>query len=214
MKTLCKIKCKNAKNSCKSSCVRCTETVTLHVTASGINSRRQLADEELPLTASDLQEKVADVAGVDKSLVTIAVTADNADNVLITATITVPASMTAADVMASLSFKLSTPDAASEALDIKVVAVPTVSITSSPSPPPPSPSQPTAAVLALDVTAAAEHVGSTVTLIGGAAAAVALLALLFFASRRVSSTPRPALATPRLGTWPVAPRSSRPHLTL
>ena len=167
----------------------------LHVTASarggGNNSRRQLADEELPLTASDysdndklsLQEKVADVAGVNKSLVTIAVTADNADNVLNTATITVPASMTAADVMASLSSKLGTADAASEALDIKVVAVPTVSITSSPSPPPPSPSQPTAAVLALDVTAAAEHVGSTVTLIGGAAAAVALLALLFFASR-------------------------------
>ena len=155
-KKQCKIKCKNAKNSCKSYCVRCTETVMLHVTASarggGNNSRRQLADEELPLTASDysdndklsLQEKVADVAGVNKSLVTIAVTADNADNVLNTATITVPASMTAADVMASLSSKLGTADAASQALGIKVVTV-SVTSTSQPTPTPtptPTPSCP------------------------------------------------------------------------
>ena len=127
-----------------------TEKVTLTVSArrGGISSRRQLADEELTLTASEysdndklrLQKKVADVAGVDKSLVTIAVTADNAaDNVLITATITVPASMTAADVKASLSSKLGTADAASQALGIKVV---TVSVTSTSQPTPTSTSPP------------------------------------------------------------------------
>ena len=130
--------------------------------------------------------------------------------VLITVIITVPASTTAAAIQTSLSSLLNSAAAATEALGIKVVAVPIVSIPSSPSPPPPS-QLPDYAELALDVTPAAEHVNSTVTFIGGAAAAVALLALLLFASR---SAPRVALATPLVGAWSIAPCSSRPHLTL
>jgi hypothetical protein len=140
------------------------------VLAFEVGSRRQLV-EELTLTASgsgsgsdysdsdisSVQQHVATAAGVDQSLVTIAVTAGS---VIITATIAVPASMTADEVQTSLSSTLGTASAASEVLGITVV---TVSVTSTP--------QPTAfqvqGKLSL-ATPAAEHVDSTVTLIGGA----------------------------------------------
>eukprot|EP00964_Phaeocystis_antarctica_P047448 scaffold27434_cov50-Phaeocystis_antarctica.AAC.4 len=103
-----------------------------------------------------LQEMVAWLAGVRTSAVTVetagtrrltevAPGSDTA-SVLITVIITVPASTTAAAVQNSLSSTLNSAAAATEALGINVVAVPTVSIPSSPSPPPPS-QQP---LLALD----------------------------------------------------------------
>jgi len=238
-KKQCKIKCKNTRNSCKSSCVRCEvcedanepnnpeycqnnvgtysdkilkckidEYAKKCTSSCGlcrppppppspppskdkyvvlglkVGSRRQLV-EELTLMASgsgigsdysdsdisSLQQHVATAAGVDQSLVTIAVTAGS---VIITATIAVPASMNAGQVQTLLSSTLGTASAASEVLGITVV---TVSVTSTP--------QPTAVEVQgkLTVTPAAEHVDSTVTLIGGAAAAVALLAFLLFACR-------------------------------
>ena len=115
-----------------------------------------------------LQQKVADAAHVDKSLVTIRVVAAS---VRVVATIAVPASMTADEVQTSLSSALGTADAASKVLNITVVTVLPGWQTSSP-----TFSESTA-------TPAAEHVDSTVTLIGGAAAAVALLAFLLFACR-------------------------------
>ena len=72
---------------------------------------------------SSLQQKIADAAGVHKSLVTIRVTAAS---VIITATIGVPASMTADQVQTSLSSSLGTADAASTALGITVEEVPTI----------------------------------------------------------------------------------------
>ena len=84
---------------------------------------------------SSLQQKVANVAGVDKSLVKINVTASS---VLITATIAVPASMTADQVKTSLSSSLGTADAASIALGITVEAVPNIIIKGPPPSPPPS----------------------------------------------------------------------------
>merc|ERR1719240_1539809 len=88
-----------------------TETVVLTLTASG--SVNDYTDSD----KSSLQEKVADVAGVDKSLVTIDVTAAS---VLIIATIAVPGSMTASQVMNSLSSSLGTTADASTALGITV----------------------------------------------------------------------------------------------
>ena len=76
---------------------------------------------------SSLQEKVANVAGVDKSLVTINVTAAS---VRITATIAVPVSMTADQVQTSLSSSLGTADAASTALGVTVEKVPTITVRS------------------------------------------------------------------------------------
>ena len=69
----------------------------LTLTASGSVSDYTDSDK------SSLQQKVATAAGVDKSLVTIEVTAAS---VLITATIAVPAATTAAAVRTSLSSKL------------------------------------------------------------------------------------------------------------
>jgi len=70
-----------------------------------------------------LQQKIADVAGVHKSLVTIRVTAAS---VIITATIAVPAATTADQVQTSLSSSLGTADDASAALGITVEEVPTI----------------------------------------------------------------------------------------
>ena len=92
---------------------------------------------------SGLKKKIAKAAGVDPSLVSIALTAGS---VLITATIAVPASTTAAAVQASLSSTLGSAAAASEALGVTVEAVPTIT-TAPPSPPPPSPSPPSASAL-------------------------------------------------------------------
>ena len=88
-----------------------TETVVLTLTASG--SVNDYTDSD----KSSLQEKVANVAGVDKSLVTIDVTAAS---VLIIATIAVPGAMTASQVMNSLSSSLGTTADASTALGITV----------------------------------------------------------------------------------------------
>jgi len=82
-------------------------SVVLTMTASG--SVGDYAD-----TAS-LQGSIASAAGVDASAVTIAVTAAGR-GVLITATITVPASSTAAAVQTSLSSRLGTAASASAAL--------------------------------------------------------------------------------------------------
>ena len=72
---------------------------------------------------SSLQQKVADAAGVHKSLVTIRVTAAS---VIITATIAVPAATTADQVQTSLSSSLGTAADASTALGITVEEVPTI----------------------------------------------------------------------------------------
>ena len=77
---------------------------------------------------SSLQQKVADAAGVHKSLVTIRVTAAS---VIITATIGVPASTTADEMQTSLSSSLGTADAASTALGITVEEAPTITSTHS-----------------------------------------------------------------------------------
>jgi hypothetical protein len=182
------LKCKIDKyaKKCTSSCGLCPDRSSRPppspppstgkvVLAFEVGSRRQLV-EELTLTASgsgsgsdysdsdisSVQQHVATAAGVDQSLVTIAVTAGS---VIITATIAVPASMTADEVQTSLSSTLGTASAASEVLGITVV---TVSVTSTPQTSTP---QPTAfqvqGKLSL-ATPAAEHVDSTVTLIGGA----------------------------------------------
>ena len=72
---------------------------------------------------SSLQRNVATAADVDVSLVTIDVAAGS---VIITATIAVPASNTAATVQASLSSTLGTAAAASAALGVTVLTAPTV----------------------------------------------------------------------------------------
>ena len=74
---------------------------------------------------SSLQQKVATAAGVDKSLVTISVAAAS---VLITATIAVPATTTAAAIRTSLSSSLGTADTASAALGITVESDPTIAV--------------------------------------------------------------------------------------
>ena len=91
----------------------------LTLTASGSVSDYSDSDK------ASLQQKVADAAGVDKSLVTIRVAAAS---VRITATIRVPASTTVDIVQNALSSKLSTADAASTALGVTVEAVPTITI--------------------------------------------------------------------------------------
>ena len=94
-----------------------TETVVLTLTASGSVS------DYTDSVKSSLQQKIADAAGVHKSLVTIRVTAAS---VRITATIAVPAFKTADQVQTSLSSRLDTADEASTALGITVEEVPTV----------------------------------------------------------------------------------------
>ena len=85
----------------------------LTLTASG--SVSDFSDDD----KSSLQQKVADAAGVDKSLVTILVAAAS---VRITATIAVPASTTADAVQTSLSSTLGTAATASAALGVTVEA--------------------------------------------------------------------------------------------
>ena len=97
---------------------------------------------------TSLESSIAAVAGVDASDVTVAITGAS---VLITATIAVPASKTAAAVQTSLANSLGTADAASTVLDIDVESVPNIAVTTSPaapvttnptSPSPPPPSSP------------------------------------------------------------------------
>ena len=103
-----------------------TTTVVLTLTASGSGS-----DYSSSLQ-SELQQKIAAAAGVDKSFDTISVAAAS---VIITANIAVPASSAAITVQASLASTLGTAAAASTALGVTVEAVPTVTIASPPLPP-------------------------------------------------------------------------------
>ena len=109
-------------------------TVVLTLTASG--SVNDFSDND----KLSLQQWVADAAGVDKSLVTINVTAAS---VRITATIAVPESMDANQVKNSLSSSLGTADAASTALGITVEEVPTIIIIGEDFMTPPDPSEST-----------------------------------------------------------------------
>ena len=84
---------------------------------------------------SSIQSKVAELAGVDASAVTITVAAAS---VLITATIAVPASTTSTLVQATLSAALPTATAATSALGITVESAPTI-VVAAPPPSPPSP---------------------------------------------------------------------------
>ena len=102
------------------------ETVVLMLTASG--SVSDYSD------TSSLRQGVATAAGVDTPLVTISVAAAS---VIITATINIPASTTAALVQTALASTLSTAAAASIALGVTVEEVPAVTIAPSPPPPPP-----------------------------------------------------------------------------
>jgi len=101
----------------------------LTLTASGSVSDYTDSDK------SSLQQKVANAAGVDKSLVTMRVTAAS---VRIIATIAVPASMAPDAVQASLSSTLGTAADASAALGITVEEAPTVALGDDPLRPPDS----------------------------------------------------------------------------
>jgi hypothetical protein len=94
--------------------------VVLMLTASSISD---YSDDD----KSSLQQKVADTAGVDKSLVTIDITAGS---VTITATIAGPAS-TATLVQKLLSTTLNTTGDASTTLGITVEEVPTITLDNS-----------------------------------------------------------------------------------
>ena len=74
---------------------------------------------------SSLRQTIATAAGVDASLVTISV---KSASVIITATIAVPATTTAAAVQSTVSSNLGTTAAASAALGITVEAVPTIAV--------------------------------------------------------------------------------------
>ena len=87
---------------------------------------------------SFLQQIIATAAGVEASAVIISVAAAS---VIITATIEVPTTTTAATVQARLSTSLATATAAEDVLGIPVEAVPVVLIANPPSGPPP-PSEP------------------------------------------------------------------------
>ena len=131
-----------------------TETVVLTLTAMGD------VDEYQGSRKLDLQRKIALAAAVDKSLVTIQLTAasnrrlrrldelaasngqasDGQASVTITATIAVPADTTAAVLQTSLASTLGTAAAASEALGITVESAPSiVNVMPPPSAPPPVP---------------------------------------------------------------------------
>ena len=105
---------------------------------------------------SSLRGAIAAIADVDASAVTVAVTAAS---VLITVTITVPAAATPAAVQALLTSSLGTADAASAALGITVLSVPTVVVAVPPSPlaspasPPPLSKDGAPAAAASDVSA-------------------------------------------------------------
>ena len=78
---------------------------------------------------SNLQTRIAQLAGVDASFVALRV---EAASVLIIATITVPATTTASTVQAALSSSLSTAEAASSALGITVETTPTITTSEDP----------------------------------------------------------------------------------
>ena len=91
---------------------------------------------------SSLQRRVAAVAGVSPSLVSIRVAAGS---VIITATIGLPPSATASVVRASLAARLRTAAAASAELGVEVVSAPRVAVAPPlASPPPPQPLLPAA----------------------------------------------------------------------
>jgi len=98
--------------------VKVGATVVLTLTASG--SVSDYSD------TSSLQQKMATAAGVDKSRVTIVVTAAS---VIITATIAVPAGTTAAAVQTLLSSTLGTAATASASLGITVESAPAMTAT-------------------------------------------------------------------------------------
>ena len=78
---------------------------------------------------SNLQTRIAQLAGVDASFVALRV---EAASVLIIATITVPATTTASTVQAALSSSLTTAEAASSALGITVETTPTITTSEDP----------------------------------------------------------------------------------
>ena len=78
---------------------------------------------------SNLQTRIAQLAGVDASFVALRV---EAASVLIIATITVPATFTASTVQAALSSSLTTAEAASSALGITVETTPTITTSEDP----------------------------------------------------------------------------------
>ena len=87
---------------------------------------------------TSLQSSIAAVVGVDASAVTVAVAAAS---VLITAIIAVPASTTPAAMLITLFSSLGTAEAASAALGVTVLSVPTI-VVAAPLLPPPPPSLP------------------------------------------------------------------------
>ena len=98
-----------------------TEVVVIRMTAHGD------VEDYTPNVTASLQAKFATAAGVDASLVTIAV---EPGSVLTTATIAVPAAMQSYAVRNLIKTKLGTPEAASAALGITVSSAPNFVITS------------------------------------------------------------------------------------
>ena len=158
-----------------------SEFVLLTVTASG-----SVSDYA---NTSTLQESIATAADLEASAVIISVAAAS---VIITATIEVPTTTTAATVQARLSTSLATAAAASDVLGIPVEAVPVVLIANPPSQPPlppsqpPPPSEPSAASLSpptppssQDVLDSSSDVTAISAIAGGVAALAVVLVLVF-----------------------------------
>ena len=107
--------------------------VVLTLTASGSGSNYYYSDN----VTSSLQQKVATTAGINKSLVTIDVAdcafqaCDYPFSVRVTATITVPASASAAELSSLLSSAFRSADDASTALGGTVEEVPIITVKSS-----------------------------------------------------------------------------------
>ena len=139
----------------------------------------------------ELQQKVAEAAGVDKSLVAIRVAAAS---MRVTAIIAVPASMTADEVQTSLSSTLGTADAASTALGLTVEEVPTTTTVALAEPPstPTPPSTPfieaTADAFALigvgstGLTTSSGSTGADMAFIGVGIGALLFVVFLFIAT--------------------------------
>ena len=138
---------------------------------------------------SILQQIIATAAGVEASAVIISVAAAS---VIITATIEVPTTTTAATVQARLSTSLATATAAEDVLGIPVEAVPVVLIANPPSQPPlpppsqPLPSEPSAPSLSpptppssQDVLDSSSDVTAISAIAGGVAALAVVLVLVF-----------------------------------
>ena len=138
---------------------------------------------------SILQQIIATAAGVEASAVIISVAAAS---VIITATIEVPTTTTAATVQARLSTSLAIATAAEDVLGIPVEAVPVVLIANPPSQPPlpppsqPLPSEPSAASLSpptppssQDVLDSSSDVTAISAIAGGVAALAVVLVLVF-----------------------------------